>query len=483
MNAAVESTIDAASLLDAANALRTEGGRMIMVYSPSGSSKEPDAETELRYVSSRPGIAGFDIWRVRPVDGKVASLASVWPLLSWYERETTDHHGIGFTDHPEPFPLIQRLRDAEADDRRQLPAISGDDVQTLPFGPVRAGVVESAEFTFFYIGEAILHYVPHLFLKHRGMESRFVGADIETGTVLAERVSGVGSVAHALAYAQAVEAAAQVVVPDRARYQRVILAELERLYNHLYFLGHLADTTTLKVGHAEGVLLAERIKQINARVTGSRFLRGAIAPGGLRRVIHIEGLAEALDALRQPIRSYTERLDASESYFDRLATTGPLPHDVAFDQGATGPVARASGLDRDLRRDHPYAAYADKDLHLKVAGHAAGDANARAQVRVAEIDASIVMIQRALALMPDGDIRTLCPAPPGAAALGWAESPRGTLIYAVHFDAAGKIARMKIKSPSFSNWRVFPYTVHDTNMMDYAINEASFGLTVAGCAR
>lgn len=479
MNAmAPQCLVEPGALVDAAKALRAAGGRMIMVYSVT----RPDGSQELRYIASPAGMVGFDSWAVR-ASGDIPSLAAVWPLLSWYERETTDHRGINFSNHPEPYPLIQTLRDAEADDWRQLPEVTGEDVQFLPFGPVRAGIVESAEFTFFYVGESILHYVPHLFLKHRGMENRFVGCDIETGAVLAERVSGVGSAAHALAYAQAVEQAAQVSVPARARYQRVIIAELERLYNHLYYLGHLADTTTLKVGHAEGVLLSERVKQINGRVTGSRFLRGVIAPGGMRRTICTDGLAEALDTLRDPIRRYIARLDASESYFDRLSTTGPLPRDVAFDQGATGPVARASGIDRDLRRDHPYAAYDDKDVNLVVATHQDGDANARARVRIAEIDASIIMIQRALAVMPEGDIRVPCAASPGAEALGWAESPRGTLIYAVHFDQAARFARVKIKSPSFSNWRVFPYTVHETNMMDYAINEASFGLTVAGCAR
>lgn len=478
MNAPVQRRLDADRLIAAAQELRDQGGRMIMLYTAPGEH----GGITLRYVASRQGMAGFETW-VLPADRPVPSLATIWPLLGWYERETADHRGVAFSDQPEPWPLIQPLRDAAFDDLRRIPEIAGDDVQILPFGPVRAGVVESAEFTFFYIGEAILHYVPHLFLKHRGMEDRFVGHDAETGAILAERVSGVGSAAHALAYAQAIEAAARISVPDRARYQRVLLAELERLYNHLHYLGHLADTTTLKVGHAEGVLLAERVKQLNARVTGSRFLRGAIAPGGLRRVLRTEGLAAALDELRRPIRRYIERLDASESYFDRLATTGPLPRDIAFDQGATGPVARASGLDRDLRRDHPYAAYDDPDIALKVAGHADGDGHARAQVRIAEIDNAILMIQRALALTPEGDIRVACPLPPGAEGMGWAESPRGTLIYAVHTDEAGKLARVKIKSPSFSNWRVFPYTVHETNMMDYAINEASFGLTIAGCAR
>ncbi len=477
MNVAAGRHLDRFELEEAARTLRAQGGRMIMLYA----APEAGGTQNVRYVSSRSGI-GFEIWVV-PADTAIPSLATIWPLLGWYERETADHRGIVFSGQPEPFSLIAPLRSAEEADLRRLPDISGDAVQILPFGPVRAGVVESAEFSFFYIGEAILHYVPHLFLKHRGMEDRFAGQTPETGLVLAERISGVGSAAHALAYSQAIEAAAGVTVPDRVRYQRVIVAELERLYNHLHYLGHLADTTTLKVGHAEGVLLAERVKQINARVTGSRFLRGVIAPGGMRRDLCIDGLASALDELRRPIRKYVNRLDASESYFDRLATTGLLPREIAFDQGATGPVARASGLDRDLRRDHTYAAYADPDLAFSVATHETGDADARARVRIAEIENSILMIQRAIALTPTGKIRIPCLPSPNSEALGWAESPRGTLIYAIHFGEDGRLARVKIKSPSFSNWRVFPYTVHNTNMMDYAINEASFGLTIAGCAR
>jgi Ni,Fe-hydrogenase III large subunit len=154
---------------------------------------------------------------------------------------------------------------------------------------------------------------------------------------------------------------------------------------------------------------------------------------------------------------------------------------VAFEHGATGPVQRASDTDRDLRRDHPYAAYAEIPLVIPVRQE--GDAYARSRVRIEEIDASIAMMQRILLLLADGEVRAPCPPAPLAEGLGWAESPRGSLFYAVHLDGEGRLKRVKIKSPSFSNWRVFPFTVHDTNMMDYAINEASFGLTIAGCAR
>ena len=174
-------------------------------------------------------------------------------------------------------------------------------------------------------------------------------------------------------------------------------------------------------------------------------------------------------------------LENTNSHLDRLMTTGVLPREVAFDQGATGPIQRASGFDRDLRRDHPYAAYAQLPLDVPV--RTAGDAHARAQVRMAEIDASIAIMQRVALLLADGPVLSECVPAAGSEGLGWAESPRGSLFYAVHFDRDGKLARVKIKSPSFSNWRVFPFTVHDSNMMDYAINEASFGLTVAGCDR
>ena len=174
-------------------------------------------------------------------------------------------------------------------------------------------------------------------------------------------------------------------------------------------------------------------------------------------------------------------MENTASHLDRLITTGKLDRRLAFDQGATGPIERASGIDRDLRRDHPYAAYAE--IPPTVAVREAGDAHARAQVRMAEVEASIASIERALDALPDGPVRADCEIAPNTEGLGWTESPRGTLFYAVHIGRDGKLARVKIKSPSFSNWRVFPFTVHDSNMMDYAINEASFGLTIAGCDR
>lgn len=470
-----------------ARALLDGGGRLQFAYAWT-----PDGETpEVRYVAAPPDEADFEVWSIAG-HRELPSLAPLAPMLGWYEREMIDLYNLSFADHPNPYPLIVRSRadnlkgdshDAPPPNGRpRLPPIEAADVQQLPFGPIRADVLESAEFTFLYVGEHIIHYHPRLFFKHRGMETCFEGLDPLLGPVVAERVSAVGSVAHSLAYCQAVERAAACDVPPRAKALRVLLAELERLYNHLHYLGHLCHTTTLKVGEAQGKLLEEKAKQLNARLTGSRFLRNLLTPGGLRRDLDPgKWLGDALEALREEFQVYVDGLESSESYLDRLITTGLLPKKVAFDQGATGPIERASGLDRDLRRDHPYACYADLPLMVTVLTE--GDAYARSRVRIAEVDASFILCQRILLLLESGPVRVDCQPPPSSEGLGWSEGPRGSVFYAVHIGPDGRLRRVKIKSPSFSNWRAFPFTVRDTNMMDYAINEASFGLTIAGCDR
>jgi formate hydrogenlyase subunit 5 len=472
------------------------GARLQMAY-----AWYPDRGTvpEIRYLLHCGAHQPLEIWRCQPGSQPVPSLAPIAPLLSWYEREMVDLCGIRFEGHPQPdtlallpgaqAPLPPLRPDAHAALSYAplpytLPEITGrmrEDVQLLPFGPVRADVLESAQFIFYYLGEAILRYEPQLFFKHRGMEKRFEGVGTDLGTVLAERVSGIGSIAHSIAYAQAVESAAGTEVPRRARWLRVLLAELERLYNHLHFLGHLCHTTTLKVGEAQGKYLEEVAKRINARVTGSRFLRALVTPGGLRREPKLDGLDDSLRALEAEFLPYAAMLGRSATHLDRLITTGKFSPQLAFDQGATGPIERASGLDRDLRRDHPYEAYAELPLH--VALREEGDAHARQQVRIEEIGDSIEMIRALLRGLPEGPIRVPCVAAAGTEGLGWAESPRGSVYYAVHIDGAGRLGRVKIKSPSFSNWYAFAFTVHDSNMMDYAINEASFGLSIAGCDR
>jgi Ni,Fe-hydrogenase III large subunit len=473
------------------------GARLQMAYAWFPKPGEP---AEVLYLADKGPHEPFTLLRCRLANEAqpLQSLATRVPLLGWYEREMIDLCGISFEGHPEPrrlvlhegaHPSLPPLDPRYPKDTIlpyvpeawDLPPIEGSDVQLLPFGPVRGDVLESAQIVFYYIGEAILHCHPRLFFKHRGMEKRFEGLSPALGVLIAERVSGVDSVAHALAFCQAVEAAGQCEIPQRALYLRSILAEMERLYNHLHFLGHLCHTTTLKVGEAQGKLLAEECKQLNGTFTGSRFLRSLLKPGGLRRDLNLHALPAKLRALEPIIITYMQALEVTNSHLDRLITTGHLPQKTAFDQGATGPIKRASGIDRDLRRDHPYAIYGQ--LPMKIPVRTDGDAHARVQVRMEEIRNSIDLILRAVEEAPEGPVDTVLSLSPGGEGLGWCEGPRGSIYYCVHFDPVGKLARVKVKSASFSNWRVFPFTVHDTNMMDYAINEASFGLTMAGCDR
>ena len=366
-----------AQLKDAATDLLGSGGRMQMAYAWY---PEPH-RLELRYTASPAGAAPFAIWRCDASE-PVPSLAGISPLLSWYEREITDLFGLRFLDHPQPHRLVLHEGVSRAS-RRSIRTIRrivrcawnrrSRRFRTSPAPRPTCSCCPSArceptwwnpaEFLFFYVGEAILHYHPRLFFKHRGMEKRFEALEPARGVVLAERVSGVGSVAHALAYCQAVEAASHCAVPPRAQFLRLLLAEMERLYNHLHYFGHLCHTTTLKVGEAEGKLLEEQAKQLNTRLTGSRFLRSMLALGGLRRDLSPKPwLGAELEALRERFSRYARHMENTASHLDRLITTGQLDRRVAFDQGATGPIERASGVDRDLRRDHPYAAYAELSL-------------------------------------------------------------------------------------------------------------------------
>ena len=292
-----------------------------------------------------------------------------------------------------------------------IPELAGDqsDVQLLPFGPVRADVVESAEFLFFYVGEAILHYHPRLFFKHRGMEKRFEGLAPERGVVLAERVSGVGSVAHALAYCQAVEAAAGLHrAAARASSCASLLAEMERLYNHLHYFGHLCHTTTLKVGEAEGKLLEERAKQLNTRLTGSRFLRSLLCLGGLRRDLAPKPwLAAELDALGEQFAAYARHMENTASHLDRLITTGQLDRRTRLRPGRD-----RAGRARLRRRPRSAARPPLRRLWrtCRRRSRCARTATPMPARRCAwrKSNASIALIKRALDALPDGPLRADC---------------------------------------------------------------------------
>lgn len=427
------------------------------------------------------------------------SLAAVIPAAAWYERELAETLGVEPVGHPDLRPLLVAralpkgqfpLRkdfssgpEATSILERENVSVSGSGVFTIPYGPVRSGVFESDQFIVGTAGEDVLHVDMHMGYVHRGVEKLFESRSPLQAVLLAEQVSGTGTAAHSTAFCSAVERALHLTIPPAARWMRVLIGEMERLYNHFDVIAHLCDDASLGVGQAQFAILKERILRLNAVVSGSRFLRGVNVVGGVRRAPsqeHVHALRAEIEDVRAQSADRLRLLVGTNSFIDRLITTAPVSPELADAFAALGPVARASGVKRDARRDRPYAAYGEADW--RVALNTCGDAMARLRVRIAEIDVSFALVEQALAAMPDGPWEAPIPPVPEerAGAYGWAESPRGEVLYWVLLRPDGRVERCKVRSPSFVNWPIFTRAVAGNVLTDFAFAEHSFGLTQAG---
>lgn len=350
----------------------------------------------------------------------------------------------------------------------------------LPFGPVRSGVMESIELLLATPGENIERVTVHAHYKHRAVENRFVGLDACRGVLVAERVEGISSVAHALAFCHVLETIADVAVPDQAGLVRVIFAELERIANHLDVTMRLCDAAGLAVATARFGWHKEQVLRLVSRLCGSRLGRGVIVPGGVSASPHPDAFVADVLALRSRVRADVRALEASASFLDRLRGTGPLPAARACEHRALGPVGRASGFDEDARRARPYDGYARLPA-VRAPAQDAGDALARARVRWHEIATSCELILAAAGrLAPDPPTRVALPAADGSAA-GWAEAAQGEIRYRVEL-AGGVIRRCCARPASLHNMALFPEVFAGDIFTDLPFIEASFGLSYAGAA-
>src|SRR5262249_37340035 len=300
------------------------------------------------------------------------------------------------------------------------------------------------------------------------------------GVVLAERVSGDTTIGHALAYCQALEALSATGVPPRARFLRVVLLELERLYNHVTDFGMIANDTGFAVAHAHCFRIRERLLRLPARLTGSRLLRGAVVPGGV--AVDLPLRLDLAGEVTQALADFEEIVDlalANTLLMDRLEGTGRLTTQTARDHGALGFVAPASGIDADARRDHPFPAYSD--LSFRVPVFRDGDVKARSLVRVEETRESASLLRQALAALPPGPARTaLGPAPAYAPAFSIVEGWRGAIIHWVMTGSNGQLHRVKILDPSFLNWRPLSYALLKNIVPDFPLCNKSFNQSYSG---
>jgi Ni,Fe-hydrogenase III large subunit len=381
------------------------------------------------------------------------------------------------------FPLRKDAAPREfTDDGRAFPftEVGGEGVYEIPVGPVHAGVIEPGHFRFSVVGETIIDMKSRLYFTHKGTEKLFEGRQPAAGVELAERVSGDTTVGHALAFCQALEAAAGTAVPDRARYLRVVLLEMERLYNHVADFGMIANDTGYAVAHSHCFRIRERLLRLNKRLTGNRLLRGGVVPGGVGRDLPADlDLAGEVGAALEDFEEIVALSLANTLVLDRLDGTGRLTTRTARDHGVLGYVARASGIDADVRRDHPFAAYGD--LSFRVPVFTTGDVKARTLVRVEEARESVRLIREAVARMPNGPLTApLGPLPAFEPAWSFVEGWRGAIVHWVMADAAGLLFRVKIMDPSFLNWRPLSYALLKNIVPDFPLCNKSFNQSYSG---
>jgi Ni,Fe-hydrogenase III large subunit/Ni,Fe-hydrogenase III component G len=439
--------------------------------------------------------------RVDPAHPRFPSIAAKHPSANWFEREVMDMFGLVPDGHPNPTRVSLHddwpegewaLRKDFADDRNvprvegafhPFRPVTGEGVFQVPVGPVHAGIIEPGHFRFGVAGEPVLYLQLRLFYVHKGIEKRFERTPWRHGIFLAESVSGDTAVGHALAFAHALERLIGCEVPPRARRLRVVLLELERLDNHLADVGAIATDVAFSVPAAHAQLLRERLVALQERLFGSRLLRGTVAVGGVKTDISNAGREELLahlGRLKSDFESLVTLLIDSGSFTDRVDGTGTLTTEAARDLGVTGVAARASGLDEDLRRDHPHDDY--DSLRFEVPVEEGGDVRARLMVRAREVEQSIGILAQALGALPESPLRAPLPAelPAFSAALGWAEGWRGPCLHWAETGADGTLTRVKVTDPSFRNWPALARAVPGNIIADFPVINKSFNLSYSG---
>ncbi len=428
-------------------------------------------------------------------EGSFRSLTPLVYYANWYEREIMDMFGIEAAGHPDPRPLVLfegwprgahplrkdfHLADALPPETSpyEFRTVEGDGVFEVPVGPVHAGVIEPGHFRFSVAGEPILNLEIRLGYAHRGVEKSLESASPGKALRMAERISGDNGVAHSLAFCQAYEAGQEV--HPRAQYARCILAELERIHNHLGDIAGLALDTAFSVPAADLYALREAMLALNARATGHRLLWGSVVLGGTREVFGeavVDDVQDTLMKVGNGLRTTVGKMKASPSYLDRVETTGIVTEKVARELRLVGPIGRASGQDFDVRVDHPYEAYSR--LNFRVPSGKAGDVMSRMNVKVQEVDESISLVMEALDKMPSaGGSFDLVP-PGDGTHIGLVEAPRGELLHIIH-TKDGKIVRHKVRDPSFCNWPGLQEAVLGNIIPDFPLINKSFSLSYAG---
>lgn len=360
-----------------------------------------------------------------------------------------------------------------------LPA-EGESLHEIPVGPVHAGIIEPGHFRFTANGETIVRLEERLGYAHKGIESLMAGAGLDRAATLAGRTSGDSTVAYAIAFARAVEAALGVEAPPRASWLRGLMAELERLANHLGDIGAICNDAAFALMHAHCGILRERVLRASDTCFGHRLMRDCVMPGGVMVDLDKTGRV-ALDALianiSQRFPSLIELYDNTASLSDRTVATGILKPALAREYGAGGFVGRASGRAFDARRVPGYPPYGSLDFEVPVLVE--GDVNARVWIRIREVEQSLSLIRQILARLPEGPLRVALPHRAGEG-MALVEGFRGDILAWVRVEEDHTVLRCRLRDPSWFQWPLIEAVIEGNIVADFPLCNKSFNCSYSG---
>jgi formate hydrogenlyase subunit 5 len=454
----------------------------------------------LFYVLEKRGSSNIVILKLALSGKEAISIAGDFASACWFEREIRDGFGIEFPNafdkrrlflhevYPDDFhPLLKSFHNVPTSTRQtiapsseyQFKEMTGEGVYQIPVGPVHAGIIEPGHFRFSVIGETIFNLEIRMFYKHRGIEKLAEGKTPEQCVGIAETISGDESVANAVGFSLAIEKVCGANIPARAWQLRTILLELERIYSHLGDMAGMVVDVAFPRGASRFFILREEILRQNALLTGSRFMKGIVTPGGLKKDIPpgvLARLAEYLAVFRPRFDEALNIVHSSSSVVDRLETTGVIRPELVNALNITGPAARAGGVPIDTRRDHPYGIYAELEYETRKAEKS--DVMSRFNVKSNEILDSVSMIRNLVNTIQTGDVSAPLEYRDGYA-LALVETARGQSLHWVNLKDR-VIDRYKVRTASFCNWQAIEQAVLGNIVPDFPLINKSLNLSYAG---
>lgn len=448
---------------------------------------------------------GAYLWlrcQISSLNPELPSQATVYPAANRSERHTQDMFGIKFAGHPDNRPWIRHKAWGKHDyPLRKDFAVQGQPEEItppdtdyvfvkshgagtyeIPVGPVHAGIIEPGHFRFQAVGELILNLEERLGYVHKGIEKIAEGRTPEALAKLAGRVSGDTTVSHSWAACMAMEQAASVTIPPRAALIRGILAERERVANHLGDIGAICNDVAFTFAQMQFMRLREDWLRTQAKIFGHRLLMDCVVPGGVKSDLSeadCASLTQDIVRLRKELSDIITALDLNSSLEDRLYTAGFLSEDIASAYGTVGYVGRASGQNFDVRRDSPYPPY-DR-VSFKVALENQGDIASRFWIRYKEIMASMKLTEQFMNLLEPGGVLADWQIPAaGSTGLGIVDGWRGEIVTFVRFGADNSIERFYPRDPSQLNWPALEKLVLDNIVPDFPVCNKSVNGSYSG---